>query len=60
VNAVLRIREMYPRWGKEKLAALLKRDEGIQVSASMVGRILKRLKERGVLREPIPKLYFGP
>ena len=54
VNAVLRIRETYPRWGKEKLAVLLQRDEDIQVSASMVGRILKRLKERGVLREPIP------
>ncbi len=51
VNAVLRLREAYPRWGKDKLVVLLKR-ENIQVSASMVGRILKYLKARGVLREP--------
>ena len=53
VNAVLRIRNTYPRWGKDKLAVLLKQ-EGIQVSSSMVGRILKHLKERGILRENIP------
>ncbi len=53
VNAVLRLRETYPRWGKDKLAVILKR-EGIQVSASMVGRILKRLKDRSILREAIP------
>lgn len=53
VNAVLKVREAYPRWGKDKLRVLLKR-EGIQVSASMVGRILRRLKDQGVLREAIP------
>ena len=51
VNAVLRLREAYPRWGKDKLVVLLKR-ENIHLSASMVGRILKYLKARGVLREP--------
>lgn len=50
-QAVLRLREQYPRWGKDKLVVLLWR-EGWQVSTSMVGRILKCLKERGVLREP--------
>ena len=53
VEAVLRLREEYPRWGKDKLVVLLHR-EGFDCSASMVGRILHRLKERGVLREPIP------
>jgi len=52
VEAVLRLREEYPRWGKEKLATLL-HQRGYQVSVSMVGRIIRRLKERGVLREPI-------
>jgi putative transposase len=52
VNAVLRLREAYPRWGKGKLAILLER-EHIYVSASMVGRILKYLKTRGILREPV-------
>ncbi|MFH1141236.1 MAG: helix-turn-helix domain-containing protein [Chloroflexota bacterium] len=49
--AVLHLREQYPRWGKDKLAVLL-RGRGWQVSTSMVGRILTRLKARGVLREP--------
>ncbi len=51
VEAVLKLREERPRWGKEKLASLL-REEGYQVSSSMVGRIIHRLKERGVLKEP--------
>ena len=53
VEAVLRLRETYPRWGKDKLVVLLHR-EGFTYSASTVGRILHKLKERGVLREPIP------
>jgi len=53
VEAVLKLREEYPRWGKDKLVILLHR-EGFNCSASMVGRILHKLKERGVLREPIP------
>ncbi len=51
--AVLKLREQYPRWGKDKLVILLHR-EGFNCSASMVGRILHKLKECGVLREPIP------
>jgi len=51
VNAVLRLREEYPRWGKDKLVILLRR-EGLDCSASTVGRIIHRLKERGVLQEP--------
>ena len=49
---VLRLREEYPRWGKDKLSELL-HEQGHQVSTSMVGRILRWLKERGVLKEPI-------
>ena len=50
-RAVLELREEYPRWGKDKLAPLL-REKGWAVSTSMVGRILKSLKARGVLKEP--------
>ena len=50
---MLRLREEYPRWGKEKLAILL-HGEGFDCSVSTVGRILHRLKERGVLKEPLP------
>ncbi len=52
IEAVLKLREEYPRWGKEKLAILLHRGV-FDCSASMVGRILHKLKERGVLREPV-------
>lgn len=45
------LRERYPRWGKDKLAVLLRR-EGWPVSVSMVGRILTSLRQRGVLKEP--------
>jgi len=49
--AVRRIRLAYPRWGKDKLAVLLRR-EGLVLSVSMVGRILERLRRTGELREP--------
>jgi putative transposase len=54
ILAVKRVREEYPRWGKIKLAVLLER-EGIKLSASMVGRILRRLKHTGQLVEPAPR-----
>ncbi|HEY44772.1 MAG TPA: helix-turn-helix domain containing protein, partial [Anaerolineae bacterium] len=50
-EAVQAYRERYG-WDKEKLAVLLKQ-EGWQTSASTVGRIMKRLKARGVLRNVI-------
>jgi putative transposase len=51
LRAVKRLREQYPRWGKDKLVVLLRR-EGMVLSTSMVGRILSRLKRTGQLREP--------
>ncbi len=53
VEAVLKLREGYPRWGKDKLVVLL-HDEGFTGSASTAGRILHKLKGRGVLKEPVP------
>ena len=50
-QAVLRLREQYPRWGKEKLARLPELEGKAKVST--VGRILKRLKETGRLKEPV-------
>jgi putative transposase len=52
-GAVLELSEEYPGWGKEKLVILLRR-EGFTSSASTAGKILKKLKERGVLKEPLP------
>jgi transposase InsO family protein len=50
--AVRGLREQYPRWGKAKLAVLLRR-AGTTLSVSMVGRILARLRRAGELREPV-------
>lgn len=44
-EAVRALRETYPCWGKAKLAVLLRR-EGICLSVSMVGRIMRRLRRR--------------
>jgi transposase InsO family protein len=49
VAEVRRLRERYPRWGKEKLMVLLSR-EGLKTST--VGRVLSHLKRRGLLCEP--------
>lgn len=51
VGAVRAVRDRYPRWGKAKLAILLRR-AGVVMSVSMVGRILTRLRRSGELREP--------
>ena len=48
---VLSLRQQYPRWGKDKLVVLLRREKCI-ASTSMVGRILVDLKRRGALHEP--------
>lgn len=48
---VLRLRYQYPRWGKDKLVVLLRR-EGLRLSTSMVGRLLTYLKKHGRLHEP--------
>jgi len=48
---VLTLRLQFPRWGKDKLAVLLRRQQP-PVSTSMVGRILAQLKRQGRLVEP--------
>jgi len=52
VVAAQKLREEYPRWGKDKLVVLLHR-QGFACSTSTVGRIISRLKARGVLKEPV-------
>ncbi len=50
ILAVQQVREEYCRWGKDKLVVLLHR-KGWACSTSTVGRIITRLKVRGVLKE---------
>jgi transposase InsO family protein len=50
-QAVRQAREAHPRWGKDKLAVVLKRED-VHLSVSMIGRILAELTRRRVLVEP--------
>lgn len=52
IEAVRALRERHPRWSRDKLQVVLRR-QGVEISASMVGRIITYLRARGVLREPI-------
>jgi hypothetical protein len=47
---VLGLRLPFPRWGKDKLAVLPRRQK-VAISVSMVGRILTRLQQQGRLVE---------
>lgn len=51
-TAVRTLREVNPRWGKDKLSPLLQA-QGWTVSVSMVGRILTHLKTMGQLQQPL-------
>jgi len=51
-DRIKELRRQYPRWGKDKLVILL-RKEAIRISASTVGRVIKRLKGCGIIKEPI-------
>src|SRR5208283_3431274 len=48
---VLTLRLQFPRWGKDKLAVLLRRQK-LPVSTSMGGRMLTQLERQGRLLEP--------
>jgi transposase InsO family protein len=52
IEAVRRLRESFPRWGKDKLAVLLEH-EGRYLPVSRVGRILAWLKRARLLVEPV-------
>jgi transposase len=50
---VLRIRRADPTFGKDKIAVIIKRDFGKDISASTVGRILKVLFKKGLITKSI-------
>jgi arginine repressor len=53
---VLKLREEYSKRRKDKLVVLLG-ENGVSCSASTVGRIIRKLKERGVLKKQCPTIY---
>lgn len=50
IQAVLHLRKRYPLWGKRKLWKVLTRDQGMTISESSVGRILRQLLEQGKIQ----------
>jgi len=58
VREVEALRGDFPMWGKAKLGPLL-RQQGFTASDATVGRILKRLMDRGVV-QPVPRLRKRP
>lgn len=57
IELIRELRELYPRWGKEKLVVMAAR-EGVSLSVSTTGRILQYLKQRGYLPVATHKKYF--
>jgi putative transposase len=58
VAAIEALRADNPMWGKRKIAVLLRR-QGLAVSTSTTGRILRRLMDKGVVT-PVPTLRRNP
>jgi len=56
MQLVLKIRRENPTYGKEKIATILKRDHAQTMSESTVGRILKHLKEKGLIQKSLSAL----
>lgn len=48
ISEIVKLRKKYPAWSKYKLARILERDKKIVVSASTVGRVLKK---KGLINE---------
>jgi transposase InsO family protein len=51
VARLCQLRQQYPRWGREKLRILLRR-EGLTLSGKTIDRVLTRLRATGQLVEP--------
>jgi transposase InsO family protein len=49
LQCVLSLRRENPTYGKAKISAILKRDHSLMLSESTIGRILKRLMEKGLI-----------
>lgn len=56
-HQVLRLRKQFPLWGKHTLTTVLQREQGVEVSVSTVGRIIKKLVDKGQVK-PV-RFYYG-
>lgn len=56
-NLVLKARINFPMWGKCKIATVIKREHGVKLSFSMVGRIITKLLRQNKI-QPV-SFYYG-
>jgi transposase InsO family protein len=56
MQVVLKLRRENPTYGKAKISVILKRDHGVRISESTVGRILKHLLEKGLIQRSLSAL----
>ncbi len=54
---VIAMRHKYALWGKHKLSVIINRELGVNISASTIGRILKKALSKGVIKSVA--CYFG-
>lgn len=50
IDLIFNLRKENPSYGKAKIAVIIKRDHGLVISESSIGRVLKRLVEAGKIR----------
>ena len=50
ISLARQIREANPTYSKFKIAEIMRRDEGVQISESTVGRILKKLMDKKLIK----------
>ena len=55
---MLKLRLANPTYGKAKLSVILKRDHGVVISESSVGRMLKDLVAKGEVKRPVSSLHI--
>lgn len=52
VDLIVKLRKEYPAWSKYKLEVILKKEYSIDISASTIGRVLKR---KGLIEEKVSR-----
>lgn len=57
-NLVLQVRKQYKLWGKNKIAAVIRRDYNMQVTGSTAGRIISKFIKQGRIK-PVWYHYYG-
>ena len=55
---ILKVRKQFSLWGKYKIQVILKREYGLKLSVSTVGRIIAKLVKQGKIK-PVDFHFYG-